>query len=82
MHSYVDIKAAATKVLNEGGAPEGVRHIAAILVTIADRTARLEERHAREIEELKARLKKHEARECDHRVFSSECNPVRERRDS
>lgn len=61
MHSYVDIKAAATKVLNESAAPEGVRQIAAILVTVADRTAKLEERHAREIEELKARLKKLEA---------------------
>ena len=63
MHSYVDIKAAATKVLNEAGTPEGVRQVAAILVTIADRTAKLEERHARQIEELKARLKKQEARE-------------------
>jgi hypothetical protein len=62
MHSYVDIKAAATKLLNEPGAPEGVRHIAAILVTIADRTAKLEERHAREIDDLKSRLKQHEAR--------------------
>jgi hypothetical protein len=63
MHSYVDIKAAAIKVLNEAGAPEGVRQVAAILVTIADRTAKLEERHAREIEELKSRLKKQEARQ-------------------
>jgi hypothetical protein len=62
MHSYVDIKAAATKILNEPGTPESVKHVALILVTIADRTAKLEERHAREIEDLKSRLKQHEAR--------------------
>ena len=60
MHSYVDIKASATKLLNDPHAPESVRHVATILVTIADRTAKLEERHAREIEDLKSRLKQHE----------------------
>lgn len=58
MHSYVDIKAAATKLLNDPTAPESVRHVANILITIADRTAKLEERHAREIDDLKSRLRK------------------------
>jgi hypothetical protein len=57
MHSYVDIKASATKLLNDPFAPESVKHVANILITIADRTAKLEERHAKEIEELKSRLK-------------------------
>ena len=60
MHSYVDIKAAATKLLNDSNAPESVKQVAAILVTIADRTAKLEERHSREIENLKLQLKQHE----------------------
>ena len=57
MHSYVDIKAAATKLLNDSTAPESVKHAANILVMIADRMAKLEERHGREIEDLKTRLR-------------------------
>ena len=56
MHSYVDIKAAATKLLNDSGT-DNVKQVATILITLADRTARLEERHAKEIEELKTRLR-------------------------
>ena len=57
MHTYMEIKSAAYKVLNDGAANEATKQLALALATLAERTMKLEERHKHDVERLEKSAK-------------------------
>jgi hypothetical protein len=57
MHTYMEIKAAAYKVLNDRTANEATKQVALALATLAERTMKLEDRYKHDIERLEKSVK-------------------------
>jgi hypothetical protein len=52
MHTYMEIKSAAYKILNDRTANEATKQLALALATLAERTMKLEDRYRHDIERL------------------------------